>query len=439
MNKKPQSTLLLGMLALGCCLFTTASHAQEKKSTAAHTAKGDGYTKLPSGIDYKIAKHGTGKQKPKISDHLEINLSYSIGDSVLFDSRKMNGNKPVPFVLAKPRENGDPVEVFPFMTVGDSAVIRFPLDSLKKNNRYQAWMDNKGGYLIYNVTLESCLTEKQMTEQAEKQKGIDDKLLKDYFAKNDIKATKTASGLYYTVEEEGKGEKVKAGEAVNVNYTGMFMDGKKFDSNTDTMFHHVQPFVLEVGKGRVIKGWDEGLQLLNIGSKAKFFIPSYLAYGSLERSNIPANSILIFEVEVSEAPDQAKIDDKLLQDYFKANDIHPTKTASGLYYTISQKGLGDFAKPGKKVTMNYTGKTLDGKTFDSNTDPQFKHVQPFTFELGKGMVIKGWDEGVQLLKLGSKGTFYIPSGLAYGAQGAGGQIPPNTVLMFDVEVTGIDK
>jgi FKBP-type peptidyl-prolyl cis-trans isomerase len=89
--------------------------------------------------------------------------------------------------------------------------------------------------------------------------------------------------------------------------------------------------------------------------------------------------------------------------------------------------------------MNYTGKTLDGKMFDSNTDPSKGHVQPFGFTLGVGQVIKGWDEGVQLLNLGSRATFFIPSGLAYGDRGAGAAIPPNAVLMFDVEVLSIDK
>jgi FKBP-type peptidyl-prolyl cis-trans isomerase len=202
----------------------------------------------------------------------------------------------------------------------------------------------------------------------------------------------------------------------------------------------MQPFSLEVGKGRVIKGWDEGLQLLKIGSKARFYIPSGLAYGSQDRSpSIPANSILVFDVEILDMPDQGTIDDKLIQDYLKKNNLKAEKTPSGLYYIMTVKGLGENAKPGKKVSMNYTGKTLDGKVFDSNTDTKFNHVQPFTFTLGQGMVIKGWDEGVQLLKLGGRATFIIPSGLAYGASGAGASIPPNAVLLFDVEVLGIDK
>jgi FKBP-type peptidyl-prolyl cis-trans isomerase len=84
--------------------------------------------------------------------------------------------------------------------------------------------------------------------------------------------------------------------------------------------------------------------------------------------------------------------------------------------------------------MNYTGMTLAGAKFDSNVDPQFNHVQPFWFNLGMGQVIKGWDEGIALMPKGSKGTLYIPSTLAYGAQSPSPLIPANSVLVFDVEV-----
>lgn len=457
MKRTPKISLLFGMLFMGLSLNST--YAQEKKkekkdvsktSQPAPTTKPqtaskaeDGFTTLPSGLMYKIVKHGEGKRKPELTDHIELNISYSVGDSVIFDSRKMNHNMPVPLPISKPRGSGDPIEVFMLMVVGDSAVIKYPIDSLKKMGQNPPWAKD-GDMVVYYASLVSLKTDaeekKEIAEKSEKQKAIDDKILQDYFASKNIKALKTESGLYYTITEVGKGEKVVSGKAVNVNYTGMFLDGKKFDSNTDSAFHHVQPFNLTVGKGSVIKGWDEGLQLLRIGSKARFYIPSGLAYGSQDRSpQIPANSILVFDVEIMEVPDQGVVDDKVIQDYLAKTNLKATKTASGLYYVIKNKGLGPNATPGKKVTMNYTGMTLDGSIFDSNTDPKFNHVQPFQFTLGQGMVIKGWDEGVQLLNMGAKATFIIPSGLAYGASGAGQAIPPNTVLMFEVELVSIDK
>ncbi len=110
------------------------------------------------------------------------------------------------------------------------------------------------------------------------------------------------------------------------------------------------------------------------------------------------------------------------------------QTASGLQYVITQEGSGPNVPKGSKVTMNYTGSTLDGKNFDSNILPEFNHVQPFEFQLGVGQVIPGWDEGIALLRKGSKATLLIPSYLAYGENGAGGAIGPNAILRFDVEV-----
>ncbi len=442
------ATLVAAVALLQPALAQTKK-SPAKKTVAAKPAAGKsagGYQKLPSGLEYKVIKHGTGTRKPVLNDHIEMYIFVHVGDSVIFDSRKMYGPKPVPFPITQPKFKGDPIEGFMLMVEGDSAIFRLPVDSMQKaGNQLMPWM--KSGMLVeYNVTLMKVRSEaeerKESEENAAKQGTIDDKILQEYFTKNGIKPTKTASGLYYVILKEGSGSNIKAGQNATVFYTGKFMDGKAFDSNTDSSFHHPQPFEVEVGKGRVIKGWDEGLQLLKKGSKAVFYIPSGLAYGATDRNPIPANSILVFEVEISnvaEPVDQAAIDDKLLQDYFKEKNIQPTKTKSGLYYMVSRKGAGPNAKPGKKVTMNYTGKTLNGTVFDSNTDPQFKHVQPFSFTLGMGQVIPGWDEGVQLLQIGSKATFFIPSGLAYGPRAAGPNIPANTVLLFDVEVVGIDN
>lgn len=141
------------------------------------------------------------------------------------------------------------------------------------------------------------------------------------------------------------------------------------------------------------------------------------------------------------AQDQKTIDDKILNEYFAKNHIKAIKTPSGLYYTIIKKGAGENAKPGQQVNMNYLGTFLDGKKFDGNVDENFKPVDGrtmFSFPLGAGRVIKGWDEGVQLLNPGCRAILYLPSDLAYGQRG-GGPIPPNAILMFKVELVSINK
>jgi len=138
------------------------------------------------------------------------------------------------------------------------------------------------------------------------------------------------------------------------------------------------------------------------------------------------------------AQSQKAIDDNLIKDYLAKNNIIAKKTASGLYYTIIKKGTGKMARFGKKVSVNYLGKFLDGTKFDANVDDNFNAINPLTFTLGVGKVIRGWDEGIQLLTVGSRATFYIPSALAYGEKSVG-PVPPNSVLVFDVELVSQDK
>ncbi len=111
------------------------------------------------------------------------------------------------------------------------------------------------------------------------------------------------------------------------------------------------------------------------------------------------------------------------------------KTESGLRYNILQKGNGAQAAKGKTVSVHYKGQLDDGTVFDSS----YQRKQPIDFTLGVGQVIAGWDEGIQLLKVGDKARFVIPSHLAYGSRGAGGVIPPDATLIFDVELMDIKK
>jgi peptidyl-prolyl cis-trans isomerase A (cyclophilin A) len=109
------------------------------------------------------------------------------------------------------------------------------------------------------------------------------------------------------------------------------------------------------------------------------------------------------------------------------------KTPSGLEYIEIEAGAGAQAVAGKTVSVHYTGKFQDGKVFDSS----IPRGEPITFQLGAGRVIKGWDEGIALMKVGGKAQLVIPPNLAYGERGAGGVIPPNATLMFDVELVDV--
>jgi peptidylprolyl isomerase len=108
-------------------------------------------------------------------------------------------------------------------------------------------------------------------------------------------------------------------------------------------------------------------------------------------------------------------------------------TPSGLKYVDAVVGIGKQPQAGQTAVVHYTGWLMDGKKFDSSKD----RGQPFTFTLGRGQVIKGWDEGVATMKVGGKRTLIVPPDLGYGARGAGGVIPPNATLKFEVELLDV--
>ena len=117
-----------------------------------------------------------------------------------------------------------------------------------------------------------------------------------------------------------------------------------------------------------------------------------------------------------------------------ASMTNTVTTASGLIYKDIKAGEGAEAKPGQEVTVHYTGRLKQNdQKFDSSVDRD----EPFTFALGKGQVIQGWDEGVAGMKVGGKRILTIPPELGYGARGAGGVIPPNATLVFEVELLGV--
>ena len=160
----------------------------------------------------------------------------------------------------------------------------------------------------------------------------------------------------------------------------------------------------------------ESVEIISVGNAAEEF-QSVEAFRNFEgsREKRLADEKLSIEAEI----------DKLATGF--------KKTDSGLRYKILQKGSGAQATKGATVSVHYKGQLSDGTVFDSS----YKRKEPIEFKLGVGQVISGWDEGISLLKIGDKARFVIPSNLGYGSTGAGGAIPPNANLIFDVELMDI--
>lgn len=141
------------------------------------------------------------------------------------------------------------------------------------------------------------------------------------------------------------------------------------------------------------------------------------------------------EAEALEAgAEQMETDIEIIEAFLQENNISAQSTESGLRYVIDAEGTGDYPQPGQNVKVHYTGTLLDGTKFDSSYDRN----EPLSFPIGQRQVIAGWDEGIALLKTGGKGKLYIPSPLGYGPRAAGGAIPPNSVLVFEVELVAVE-
>jgi FKBP-type peptidyl-prolyl cis-trans isomerase len=145
---------------------------------------------------------------------------------------------------------------------------------------------------------------------------------------------------------------------------------------------------------------------------------------------------------------QYNTDYSLIDEYLAENSIEAQVAENGLRYVVKSEGNGNKPEKGDLIRVHYAGYLLDGTLFDTsiasvaeenNRVQEGREYEPLEFNVGAGMVIRGWDEGLLLFEEGSSGTIYIPSPMAYGARGAGGVIPPNAVLVFDVELVEIVK
>lgn len=279
--------------------------------------------------------------------------------------------------------------------------------------------------------------------------------IEKYLFSKHIKAEKTKEGVFYTVYTEGGGVTPKVGDYVKIRYTGKLLDGKTFDESPTN-----ESFIFQVGFQQVIEGWDIVIPRLQVGSKATMYVPAQYGYGTVGMGNvIPPDAPLIYDLEIEavmgvesyntymrDLEDRErkafykKLGDEFLQDKMKINEyaiahkLKVQRTESGLSYLITKEGKGEKAQGGNILTVQFQGFLLDDKMFDSNNN------KPFTFKLGDGRVIAGWEEGLQLFSKGSEGYLLIPSKMAYGAISYDeGKIPvpPHSNLVFKIQVIDI--
>lgn len=264
---------------------------------------------------------------------------------------------------------------------------------------------------------------------------------------------RTTGGISYKILKDSVGKRYSSvGDYVIYHTIIQYEDSILINSYTQTIGHFSTglPYEVEIKEPSYNGDLLEILTMMTPGDSGIFIIPTdtllnsrndiykWLEPGKEIRYSLKLEEILSSEEMltrwVSRAPTQKQKDDILLKHYFLSHNVNPILDSSGLYYTVTHTTAAPALLAGQRVSVNYSGRLIDGTLFDSNTDSTFNHVEPFTFELGKGQVIKGWDIGVSKMNLGEKATFYIPSRLAYGSRSPIPEIPPHSILIFNVAI-----
>ena len=275
-------------------------------------------------------------------------------------------------------------------------------------------------------------------------------------------------GIEYTYIKEGN-EKAPNGEFLLYHIAITTASDSVIFSTADQPF----PQYLQVDDSRpVTTGMDEIFVSLRKGDSIAFESEVKTIYGDnfppvMKEDDLVKVRIGVFEIMNEEAiqayfekvmaAEQVKKEerakeriieeDKLIQDYIKEKGLNAQKTESGLYYVIEEEGTGEPVTPGATMMVDYAGYLLDGALFDTSIESVAKEnniynenrpaYEPLPVSVGMGQVIPGWDEGLLLLKKGSKAKFIIPSPLGYGENAMGAKIPANSVLVFDVNVADV--
>ena len=268
------------------------------------------YRKTAGGMPYQLYK-GKDTQRIFSGNIVKVNLSYKVKDSLYFSSFGK-----VPVYMPVNAESQQPYDISEIMTtlgIGDSVIATQMMDTFIKRNPASIPPEfKKGDRIVTTLKVLAIFTSDSAAsadEEKEKKALLASEIdfLGKYLASKNIAAEKSPSGIYVQVINPGSGSLADSGKYVTLNYTGTHLDGKKFDSNVDTSFHHVGPLSFTVGDGQMVKGFDEGVRLLRVGGTGRAYVPSMLAYGPRPRpgSGIKPFEHLVFDLTIVDVKDKA--------------------------------------------------------------------------------------------------------------------------------------
>jgi FKBP-type peptidyl-prolyl cis-trans isomerase len=358
--------------------------------------------KTETGLATKVLTAGKGGDKPKPYDRVKVNYTGWTTDGRMFDSSVQRGT-PATFEVQGVIPGW--TEALQLMTVGEKRRVWIP-----EGLAYKGRPGSPKGMLVFDVDLMEIIPGKAPIPAPED------------VAAAPADAQKTKSGLASKVLSPGTSkDKPNPWDRVTVNYSGWTTDGKMFDSS----IKRGAPATFTLNQ--VIPGWTEGVALMTVGEKRRMWIPQELAYQG--RPGAP-QGMLVFDVELISIERKTKPPDPpAVPKDVAGPPKNAKKTASGLAYVVLKKGTGKVhPTPENRVKVHYTGWTTDGKMFDSSV----ARGEPAAF--GLKQVIPGWTEGVQLMVVGEKTRFWIPSEIAYNNRPG----MPQGMLVFDVELLTIE-
>jgi FKBP-type peptidyl-prolyl cis-trans isomerase len=267
------------------------------------------YEKTKSGFTYKIAK-GKGGEKLKPGAFLKFNISYTIPEKNDTTLNSTFGKVPVyaPYDTSA-RSRYSFMEVLSQCNVGDSITFTLSVDTLKKMGAIQAYDKtfSRGGQILGKVKIikqfaseNDVMADYQNEMQLETQREV--ATLEQQLKKEGVKVQKTKNGAFVEITEPGDASlKADSGKQAAVMYRGYLQSNKQvFDTNMDSSKGHTDPYVLTVGAGQAIRGWDEALPYFGKGGKGKVYIPPMLGYGPQGNQGIPPFSTLVFDIEIKD-------------------------------------------------------------------------------------------------------------------------------------------
>lgn len=420
-----------------------------------------GFEKTKSGIYYQVVSQvdSLKDMKADSGQFYVMEMNYGTADSLLFKSEFLPDHI-VKMPFREKEFDGDVWEALSLFSNGDSANFIIHADSffLKTTRAPEVpELFLKDNEVHFFIKIKNIQTKEEIEAEhaayVNARKYAEQIEIEKFKADNDWNIKPLESGLYFNKIKSTNGRKVKDGMYLTFDFVISLLDGNTIYSSIDA--NH--PGSFEYGKRFDTEGLMQGLGMMRQGEEVELLIPSALAFKDGGRPGMiepytPLHYFVRLTSVKTKAEHEAELEAKkkkaeaekmalkmqeasILAKYIADNEITVEPTASGLYFISTQEGDGEQAKAGDKVKVHYTGTLLDGTKFDSSLDRD----QPFEFVLGQGQVIKGWDEGIAMLKVGGKATLIIPSSIAYGDRQAGEIIKPYSPLKFDVELIEIVK